>query len=404
MTAAPQSCPVTTDYRFTGVGDVLGGFRRFDALQDQHRVWRVEEPRGSYWMVLDRELAVQGLQDHATFSSAAITPLDPEPALRMIPIQLDPPEHGTWRRLLAGYFSPRRTRELAPRIEARVGELLDELAPRGGCDYVHDFAFRFPTVIFLEIVGLPVEELPAFVTWVTGALHADEHGVLDRARQTAVMRQVMGRMAQVLAERRAAPDPAATDIISHALGWEVDGRPVTDPELLSCLLLLFLAGLDTVANALSMATYHLATTPADRAALAARPHTAPAAVEELLRAFTITQLARKVTRDTEFGGQQLRAGEMVVFSLAAADRDPAAVDRAREVVLDRDPVPHYAFGAGAHRCLGSHLAREEMQTALRMWHERIPDYELATDAPVREYRSSVYGVIDLPLRWPVRPG
>jgi cytochrome P450 len=154
-----------------------------------------------------------------------------------------------------------------------------------------------------------------------------------------------------------------------------------------------------VANALSMATHHLATTPADRTALLARPGRTAAAVEELLRAFTITRLARKVTRDTEFGGQQLEAGDMVMFSLAAANRDAAALDRAREVVLDREPAPHYAFGAGPHRCLGSHPARKEMEIALRMWHERIPQYELATDQPVREYRSSVYGVIDLPLRW-----
>jgi cytochrome P450 len=399
MAAAPPSCPVATDYRFAGVGELLGGFARFDELQDRSRIWRVEEPGGSYWMVLDRELAVRGLQDHETFSSAAITPLDPDPQLRMIPIQLDPPEHGPWRRLMSGYFSPRRVRELEPRIEARAGELLDEIAPRGGCDYVHDFAFRFPTVIFLEIVGLPVAELPTFVDWVTAALHADENGVLDRATQTAVMRQVMGRLAVELQQRRAAPDPDATDILSHALGWEVDGRPATDQELLSCCLLLFLAGLDTVANQLSMATHHLATHPDDRAALAARPEHHAAAVEEMMRAYSITQLARKVTRDTEFAGQRLAAGDMVVFSMAAANRDPTAVDRAREVVLDREPVPHYGFGAGPHRCLGSHLARREMEIALRLWHERIGPYELATDRPVREYRSSVYGVIDLPLRW-----
>jgi cytochrome P450 len=399
MTAEPQSCPVTTDYRFAGVGDLLGGFARFDALQDENRLWRVEEPGGSYWMVLDRELAVRGLQDHETFSSSAITPMDPDPQLRMIPIQLDPPEHGKWRRLMSGYFSPRRIRELSERIHARVTELLDELVPRGECDYVHDFAFRFPTVIFLEIVGLPTTELPTFVDWVTAALHPDENGVLDRPTQVAVMRQVMGRLAVELQQRRAAPDPEATDILSHALGWEVDGRPATDQEVLSCCLLLFLAGLDTVANELSMATHHLATHPQDRASLVAQPQRASAAVEELLRAFSIAQLARKVTRDTEFAGQQLRAGDMVVFSLAAANRDVLALDRAREVVLDREPVPHYAFGAGPHRCLGSHLARQEMEIALRLWHERIPHYELATDRPVREYRSSVYGVIDLPLRW-----
>src|SRR5262249_36594868 len=154
------------------------------------------------------------------------------------------------------------------RIEAGVDELLDELVPRGGCEYVHDFAYRFPTAVFLEIIGLPRAELDTFIDWVGGALHADEHGVLDRSRQTAVMRQAMGRFAQALAERRASPDPDATDILSHAVGWEVDGEPAADADILSCCLLLFLAGLDTVANQLAMATAHLATTPTDRAALA----------------------------------------------------------------------------------------------------------------------------------------
>jgi cytochrome P450 len=394
------AAPIAEGYRFAGTGPLMGGFAAFDALQDQHRVWRVEEPGGAYWMVLDRELALAALQDPATFSNSAITPMDPDPAIRMKPMQLDPPEHTTWRRLLTGYFSPRRTRELRGRVEARVDELLDGLVARGGCEYVHDFAFRFPTVVFLEILGLPADELDTFVGWVHGALHADEDGVLDRSRQVAVMRQVMGRFAAALAERRAAPDPDATDILSHAVGWRVDGEPAADADILSCCLLLFLAGLDTVANQLSMATAHLAAHPADRALLAAHPDRTPAAVEELLRAHPIVQLARKVTTDTLLGGHRLRAGDMVVLSLAAANRDPAALDRARDVVLDRAAGPHYGFGAGPHRCLGSHLARLEMDIALRRWHERIPHYEVAGDEPLVEYRSSVYGVARLPLRWP----
>jgi cytochrome P450 len=392
--------PVTEGYRFAGTGPLLGGFATFDALQDEHRIWRVEEPGGSYWMVLDRELTLQALQDPGTFSNAAITPTDPNPAIRMKPMQLDPPEHTTWRRLLTGYFSPRRTRELRTRIEAGVDELLDELVPRGGCEYVHDFAYRFPTTVFLEIIGLPRAELDTFIDWVGGALHADENGVLDRSRQTAAMQQVMGRFAQALAERRAAPDPDATDILSHAVGWEVDGEPAADADILSCCLLLFLAGLDTVANQLAMATAHLANTPADREALVARPELIPGAAEELGRAFPIVQLSRKVTTDTTLGGERLRAGDMVMFSLAAANRDPKAVDRAREVVLDRPAGPHYGFGAGPHRCLGSHLARLEMDIALRRWHERIPRYEVAGEEPLVEYRGTIYGVKRLPLRWP----
>ena len=135
------------------------GFERFDVLQDQHRVWWVDEPEGSYWMVLDRELTVKGLQDTDTFSSSAIVPLDPDPVISMKPIQLDPPEHAKWRKMLASYFSVKRMPHLEARITERVGELLDEIGPKGHCDFVTDIAMRFPSVIFLEIIGLPTEEL-----------------------------------------------------------------------------------------------------------------------------------------------------------------------------------------------------------------------------------------------------
>jgi cytochrome P450 len=399
MTEPVARCPVAEGFRFVGSGPFPSGFERFDVLQDQSRIWRVEEPRGSYWMVLDRELAVQGLQDTDTFSSAAITPLDPEPMVRMKPVQLDPPEHGKWRKILASYFSPRRMPLLEHRIDEQCRSLLDEITPRGECDFVADFALRYPTVIFLEIVGLPVDELPTFLEWVSMIVHPDEGGALDRDRQATAMFAVMGRFMQALGERRATPDAEAGDIISHAAGWEMDGEPVADEDILECCLLLFLAGLDTVANELAMAFHHLAAHPSDRAWLAGDPSQAPAVVEETLRAYSIPQLARKVRHDTTFAGQELKAGEMVMFSLAAANRDPLGVERAREVVLDRLPAPHYAFGAGPHRCLGSHLARQEMAIALREWHRRIPEYSLGTDRPIREHRGAVHGLTSLPLRW-----
>ena len=102
-----------------------------------------------------------------------------------------------------------------------------------------------------------------------------------------------------------------------------------------------------------------------------------------------------------FGGQDLKAGEMVLFSLAAANRDTQFIDRARDVVIDRDAVPHYAFGAGPHRCLGSHLARQELNIFLGEWCRLVPDYELYDDGPISEHRGSVHGISSLPLRWTI---
>jgi cytochrome P450 len=398
--ALTQGCPVApADFRLAGVGPFPSGFERYDVLQDQHRVWRVEEPQGNYFMVLDRELTVSSLQDTDTFSSSAIVALDPDPMISMKPIQLDPPEHGKWRKMLASYFSVKRMPHLEARITERFRELLDEVAPQGEGDFVEQIAVRFPSVIFLEIVGLPTEELDTFLEWEWAMLHPDPSVEPDREKQVTVMMQVMQRFQTAIAERRASPDSEATDIISHMAGFEIDGVPVQDSDLLECCLLLFLAGLDTVTNELSMAIHHLATHPEDRRALVADPSLTPAAVEELLRVYSIPQLARKAKRDVDVGGAEVKAGDMVMFALCAANRDPVAVDRAREVDFGRKAVPHYAFGAGPHRCLGSHLARQELTIALREWHRRIPDYELANDEPVLEHRGSVHGISHLPLRW-----
>jgi cytochrome P450 len=160
-----------------------------------------------------------------------------------------------------------------------------------------------------------------------------------------------------------------------------------------------MAGLDTVANELSFAMHHLATHSADRAWLAQDPSRSVVATEELLRNFPIAQIARRVNRDTEICGVRLTPGEMVVFPLAAANRDPAHFEHPREVDFARELRPHYTFGAGPHRCLGSHLARREIAIALELWHRQIPEYELAVDEPLAGHWGSVHGLTSLPLRW-----
>jgi cytochrome P450 len=404
MTGGEGSCPVVHDFRFVGAGEAMTAFGRYDALQDEYRMVRVEEPGGAYYLPLDRDLIVSGMQDTETFSSHALTPLQPNPRYTAIPVMLDPPEHAKWRRLLSGYFGVRQMALLDERIRSVCSELIEAISAMGACDFTEDFAFRFPTTIFLEIFGLPPAELDTFLEWERAILHPGEDGELDRERQFLAAVNLYERLREVIAGRRAAPDPEATDILSDALTWRIDGELVSDEEIVSCCVLLFMAGLDTVANALSFSWRHLATHPDDRAFLAARPtDRGPLAAEELLRAFPIAQIARKVTRETDFGGVQLKAGDMVLFALAAANRDLVHLDGARIVDFGREPVASYTFGTGPHRCLGSHLARREMAVALELWHTRIPEYELAVDEPLFGHWGSVHGLRALPLRWPA-PG
>jgi len=169
--------------------------------------------------------------------------------------------------------------------------------------------------------------------------------------------------------------------------------------VLSCLLLLFMAGLDTVTSQLSYSFLHLATHEADRARLAADPGLVPHAVEELMRAYPIVQTARRATRDIEFHGCPVKAGDMVAFPLGMAGRDAKEYPGAKQVDLDREVTRHISFGAGPHRCLGSHLARQELAVALHEWHKLIPDYRVADPARVVEHSGGVYSLEALPLAW-----
>src|SRR5580693_2501058 len=278
---APAGIP---DFRFNGAGPVGEGFARYDRLRGEHDVLWVQEPGGSYWIVLRRELVRSCLQDTETFSSEAISPLHPDMPLRLIPIQLDPPEHTRWRQLLAGYFSPRRIAVLRERMTQACRELLDGIEGQPEVEFVDAFATRFPTVIFLEMFGLPVAELDRFLRWERVILH----GAAAGENQYSAMRQLMDYMREHIAERRAGGggDPGGEDVISQALAWQLDGVPVPDDALVNCCVLLFLGGLDTVTNTLAFAMHHLATHQEDQRHVRELAHTGQPVgdvVEELLR-------------------------------------------------------------------------------------------------------------------------
>jgi cytochrome P450 len=301
-----------------------------------------------YYIPTRHEDILGVLQDPATFSSESVVAYEPDPAYRWIPHMINGDDHRQWRRQLGPYFTPREIERIDARVRAKARGLIAELAGRGSCDLMTDFALRFPTAIVLEVVGLP-----------------------------------------------------ADDLITKSLAIEIGGRPVTDDELLNWWQFLVQAGLDSVAGMLGYFFYHLATHPADRRRIAEQPDIIPAATEELLRAFSFIVTGRKAVRDTEIAGCPVPAGSMVQIVLKMSGRDESVYDGAGTVDLDREPGSHLAFGAGPHRCLGSHLARRELRVALEEWHRAIPDYRLGDGEPIVEFgRSS--GVNTLPLAWDVR--
>jgi cytochrome P450 len=204
-----------------------------------------------------------------------------------------------------------------------------------------------------------------------------------------------------VAERRGEAEPRAGDLASHLLHAEVEGRPLTDDEVLDMLTVLVLAGLDTTRAELGYMFRHLALHPEDRRRLIAEPELIPSAVEECLRLYTIIfGDGRKVTRDVEFHGCPLKAGDMVYGLVAAANRDPEIFEQPTEFVMDRPNNHHFGFAGGPHRCLGAHLARRVMQIAVEEWLRAVPDFELADSEPLMERGGgSMNALLELPLRW-----
>ncbi|KUH70769.1 cytochrome [Mycolicibacterium novocastrense] len=379
-------------------GPALTGFANIDSRQDRMRpVFRNTEGEAGYWMFTDYAAILEGLQHPEMWSSSVIVPTDPDPPYRWIPVMVDPPQHAKWRQVLAEYFSPGRVKGLRDEHRRLAAELVEQVSVNGSCEFVKQVARVFPSHIFLDIMGMPIERLDEFLDWEDKMLHQSGTGDEAMAIRLEGMTQVVGYFQTLIDQRRTDADPDAHDIVTAALGWTIDGEPVSDGDLLNCLLLLFMAGLDTVASQLSYAMLHLATHPADRARITAEPDLIPRAIEELLRVYPIVQTARKATQDIDFHGCPVKAGDMASFPLAAAGRDETVFPRAREVDLDRGITRHISFGAGPHRCLGSHLARQEMTVFLEEWHARIPDYRVT--APPVEHAGQVFGLDSLQLSW-----
>jgi len=397
--------PARETLRYEDINTPVSGpcehFARYDVLRAQGKAHPgTVLGRDPFVLVSGIEEIRSTLQDPATFSNSAIVVGEPNPSYMQIPEMVDPPLHTKWRHLLGPFFAPGAVERLKPRVYEVINEILDDVEGRGQCDFVADVALRFPNTVFMEIFGLPVSDAGQFQAWETAILHTPPSAGDDTSSQRRVtaMKDVTGYFAQLVAERRRQP---REDIVSTALTWTIDGKPISDEDLLSCCLLMFMAGLDTVAAQLSYSMYHLATHPDDRRRLAAEPGLWPSAIEEFLRYYAFVSPGRKATRDTEIAGCPVAAGQMVWLPLASANRDPSEFPDADQIQIDRQNNRHLAFGAGPHRCLGSHLARRELLAGLTEWHRRIPEYRLDPGVAVTEHGRQV-GLNNLPLVWDVR--
>ncbi|MGV0794443.1 cytochrome P450 [Mycolicibacterium sp. XJ1819] len=356
-------------------------------------LWNTAEQ--GFWVLTDGELVREVYSDPQTFSSSSTVANMPDPPYLWIPQMLDPPEHTEWRHLLAPYFSPGNLKRLEDSVRTRCSALLDEVVQDNSCEYRQAFADRYPTSIFLDMFGAPIEDLPQFLVWENDILHLNPEDDPDHTRQIGAMMAVMGYFSDLIEQRRKQP---REDIVSHSLTWRIDNKPIPTEQLLSFCLLMFMAGLDTVTIQLTYSMYHLATHPEDRRRIVEDPGVLRTAVEELLRVYTFVPPARKVMKDIDFHGVQMKAGDMVHVPMHGPCHDDRLFPDPMRAVIDRQPNPHAAFGLGPHRCVGAALARRELNIALEQWHQRIPDYRIPDGFEITE-TGGMHGIESLLLEW-----
>ncbi|MGN6796012.1 MAG: cytochrome P450 [Streptosporangiaceae bacterium] len=314
----------------------------------------------------------------------------------IVPVAADPPEHTRYRKLLHPFFSARSLARWLPIVRELAVELIDDIATRGRCDLVTDFALPLPAQVFLTLFGLPLQDRDRLIAWKEAVLGAVGISGAEPASDAniALAAELYEYLVGHIAQRR---EHGGTDILSQLLADPSDER-MTDDEILGLSFLFVLAGLDTVTSALSTAFATLAAKPELRQQIVADPDVIPTAVEELLRFDgPVVTVPRVATRDVEVAGHLIPADSYVAVAIGAANHDTTEYDDPDAVDFRRDSR-NLAFGGGPHGCLGAHLARMELRVALEEWHRRIPDYQIAPGASVTAgWPAALIGLDHLPL-------
>ena len=357
-----------------------------------------------YWVFTRYDEVREMYQHPEIFSSEAITPWDPEPVYRFVPTQIDPPDHAKYRQLISRWFAPNAVNRITPEAHEIGQRLVADLAAKGECDFVSDFAMRLPTEIFLMIIGVPHSDADLFVPWVEDFFAGFGGDVEQQAAMGAALGGIRGYWEDALEERRHDSAPREDDFVSLLVNSTIDDEPLGDALILDILTVLVLAGLDTTRGQLGYLFRHLAENPDDRHRLIAEPELIPTAVEESLRMYTIIfGDGRKVAQDTDFHGCPLSKGDMVYGLVSGANRDPRVYENPDEFIVDRKANNHLGFAGGPHRCLGAHLARRVMQVAVEEWLKVIPDFEVKSGDPLMERGGgAMLTLLTLPLTWEVQ--
>jgi cytochrome P450 RapN len=351
-------------------------------LRENEPISRVRMPFGGVAWLVTRAADIKAAYTDPRLSRAATLGKD---IPRMTPtvdedlslMSMDPPDHTRLRKLVAGEFTARRVAQLRERTQAFVNGLLDEMVEKGApADIMNDLALPTSVTVICQLLGVPVEDREKFVAWTNAAMsmEADELQELE-----AAMRSLRGYLGELIDQRI---DNPTDDLIGALVVARDEQGGLSAMELVQLGVILLMAGYETVANSIGNAVYTLLTRLDQLALLRADPGLLPQAIEECLRHLPLTTgtgIPRIALEDVELGGVLIRAGDTVFMDEPCANRDESVFDQADVFDITRSHNPHLAFGYGIHHCLGSQLARMEMQVAIGSLLNRFPDLRLAVD-------------------------
>ncbi|GAA0517851.1 cytochrome P450 [Saccharopolyspora spinosporotrichia] len=380
--------------------------REYERLRSQEPVKRVRTiGGGTAWLVTRHEDVRRVLSD-PRMSSDRTMPGFPSlvPGRRAIVaenkqamIGMDGQEHAEARRAVIGEFTVRRINRMRPRIQEIVDECVDRMLAAGGpVDLVRELSLPVPSLVICELLGVPYSDHDFFQS--RSALMISRSTPPERRRD--VVLELRRYLDELVAEKVREP---ADDLLGRQVAQQSEKGEVDREGLVSLAFLLLIAGHETTANMISLGTLALLDNPDQLARITEDPARTPAAVEELLRYFSIVDGAtsRTALADIEIGGVLIREGEGVVAVGLSANRDPEAFDSPDELDLDRQARNHVAFGFGAHQCLGQNLARVELQIVFDTLFRRIPGLRLADGLDGIRFKDDalVYGAHEMSVTW-----
>lgn len=361
------------------------------------------ERYGGTWLPLTHEYVHEVAYDTEHFTSRSVVvsrlkpsqmeiPPPPAPIGSAPPITSDPPFHHEARRLLLPAFAPKKIEPWEEEVRQICNELLDKMGDAEHVDAALQYAQHIPVMVIARMLGLPLEDSDRFRGWVHLVLEAVNEEPETRRKKFEEFDAYLDYHVQDHIEN------PRDDLISYLLNAEIMGNKLLPEHVRGTIVLLLIAGIDTTWSGIGSSLWHLATNSVDRRRLVENPALRPTAVEEFLRAYAPVTMARLVKEDYDFHGCPMKAEDWVLLPFPAANRDPNVFEDADKVIIDREENRHAAFGLGIHRCVGSNLARLEMNVAVDVFLERFPDFELNTSEEVKWSVGQVRGPRTLPIR------